>query len=399
MLRGEAKVLATIDKSQTFVPAIDDLIAAVLRGGDVAWRAENGVAFVEAFLQRCDHHGVGALLHLRLKSKGDWPTIVREAVHQRALSQSMWELRHQHVLSHIISALSKCGVRPIIFKGTALAYTHYPHPSLRRRGDTDLIVAPADRAKAEDVLTALGLKPMAGISGQFISYQTTYTLDEPGSGHHDFDLHWRINNSELLSRLLSYDELRTHAEPVPHLCADALTAHPVHALLIASMHRKVHTQSPYYVNGTATFTGNRLIWLYDIHQLAHRFTQAHWHEVVNQAQRTGLCAVCLDGLQSARQAFQTPIPELISAALTRADEPERPATYLRSGNLRRAQMDFAEIDGLANKLRFVRELVLPPASYMQSKFPNASTVQLPWLYTRRAVGGVLKRLRPKQLTP
>jgi hypothetical protein len=311
----------------------------------------------------------------------------------------MWELRHQHMLSQIISELAQRGVRPVIFKGTALAYTLYANSALRPRGDTDLIVAPQDRAMVETVLTSLGFQRSSAVSGEFISYQATYSLDAPGSGRHDIDLHWRINNSEVLSRLFSYDELYAKAVPVAHLCPDALVAGYVHALLIACMHRGVHTQSPYYVNGTVTFSGDRMIWLYDIDQLARRFTRAQWHDVINESQMRDLCAVCLEGLQRAQHRFHTPVPNLVSAALLKADPRERPNMYLSGGRLNRAYMDFTAIEGIANKLRFVRELVFPPAAYMQTKFENASTFQLPWLYARRAVGGALKRLRPTRSTP
>ena len=381
------------------VHAVEKLICAALRGEDVSWRGDRGIASVETFLSRCDYHGVSALLHDQLKTRRHSPTIIREALRERALAQTMWELRHQHVLSRIVSALSQCEVRPVIFKGTALAHTLYANPALRARGDTDLIVRPQDRAQVAGALTSHGFQRNSGVSGQFISYQATYTLKTPGSGQHDIDLHWRINNSELLSRLFSYEDLCSKSVPLPRLCSDALAASPVHALLLACMHRAVHKQSPYYVSGEAYYSGDRLIWLYDIHLLARSLTRAQWQEVLSEARQKGLSSVCLEGLQRARLHLHTSIPEFVSAALKKADKGERPATYLNGGHLRRAQMDFAAIEGAANKLRFLRELVFPPASYMQTKFHNASTFQMPWLYARRAAGGAMKRLRPTRSTP
>src|SRR5438093_948502 len=43
-----------------------------------------------------------------------------------------------------MSALKQGGAVALIAKGTALAYSLYPSPDLRPRGDTDLLIAAAD---------------------------------------------------------------------------------------------------------------------------------------------------------------------------------------------------------------------------------------------------------------
>jgi hypothetical protein len=89
----------------------------------------------------------------------------------------------------------------------------------------------------------------------------------------------------------------------------------------------------------------------------------------------------------------------VAAALAQPGRSERVAVYLNASKLRRTQMDFRAIEGAGNKLRFMRELAFPSASYMRAKYPNAPTFWLPWLYARRAVAGVVKRLRTTQQTP
>ena len=389
----------TMSETALDVHAVDELISAALRGEDVSWCGNNGAAFVETFLERCDYHGVGALLNEQLQDRRGWPTLVLDVLHSRALAQTMWELRHQHVLTGLLAALSKRGIHPVIFKGTALSYSLYTNPAWRARGDTDVIVPPQERVQADEALTSQGFKRSIGVSGEFISYQSNYTLKASGSGTHNIDLHWRINNSEVLSQLFSYEDLNSSAVPLRDLCPDAMAASPVHALLLACMHRAVHKQSPYYVNGAAYYSGDRLIWLYDIHLLASTFTSAQWQEFLNEARHKGLCATCLEGLQRARVCFHTSTPEFVPAALAQPGRSERVAVYLNASKLRRTQMDFRAIEGAGNKLRFMRELAFPSASYMRAKYPNAPTFWLPWLYARRAVGGVVKRLRTTQQTP
>ena len=180
----------------------------------------------------------------------------------------MWELRHQQVLTRVHAALADIGVQPVLLKGTALAYALYPDPMLRARGDTDIIIPSTERWRVHDVLTTLGFELDMGVSGEFISYEASYTFTAADMGMHNIDLHWRINNSELLSRLFSYDELLENAIHLPKLCPEALGVSPVYALLLACMHRATHKQNPYYVDGVAYYSADRLIWLYDIHLLA-----------------------------------------------------------------------------------------------------------------------------------
>jgi hypothetical protein len=99
--------------------------------------------------------------------------------------------------------LAGMGVQPVLFKGTALAYGLYPGPALRSRGDTDLIVSFVDRVRVAEALEGLGFVRDAGVSGDFIRAHANFTLTEADGSSHHLDLHWRINNSQLLALALS----------------------------------------------------------------------------------------------------------------------------------------------------------------------------------------------------
>jgi hypothetical protein len=90
-----------------------------------------------------------------------------------------------------------------------------------------------------------------------------------------------------LAGLFSYEELRARAQPLPELAPQAFAACPVDALLLACMHRCGHKQAPYYVDGVAHYSGDRLIWLYDIHLLAVKLTSVEWHQFIDRATRKG----------------------------------------------------------------------------------------------------------------
>ena len=50
-------------------------------------------------------------------------------------------------LVRVAGALEGAGCRPIVFKGAALAHTHYRQPWLRPRLDVDVLVAERGRTK------------------------------------------------------------------------------------------------------------------------------------------------------------------------------------------------------------------------------------------------------------
>src|SRR5262245_12708338 len=60
-------------------------------------------------------------------------------------------VRHTELVS-VLEELSTAGVRALLFKGAALAHTHYPAAYLRVRADTDLLIPATDLPMLERVL-------------------------------------------------------------------------------------------------------------------------------------------------------------------------------------------------------------------------------------------------------
>ena len=370
------------------------LLCAALRGENPAWPVAGDADFIASFLERSAYHGVQPLLHHLVKPEQlvapGWP---QAECHRQAIAGTMWELRHQALLQQVLAVLAGMGVQPVLFKGTALAYSLYPGPALRSRGDTDLIVSLVDRVRVAEALEGLGFMRDAGVSGDFISYQSSFTLTEANGSSHSLDLHWRINNSQLLARLFTYEELRSRAQALPELSPHAFAACPVDALLLACMHRSGHKRSPYYVDGVAHYSGDRLIWIYDIHLLARRLTQDEWHEFMSLATQKGLRAVCLEGLGLAQTCFRTPIGSAVIECLARPGHPEPIEQYMESSAVRRRWLDFCAIEGWRGKRGFLTENLFPPASYMLQKYRDDGSAWLPWLYLRRMKDGMSKRLQ------
>lgn len=373
------------------VEPVEDLICAALRGENPPWPWGTDITAAGQLCHEARVHGVAPLLHAQLRSS-DWPLDVLSSLREEALQHAMWELRHQQLLGQALAAMASAGIEPVLIKGTALAYSLYPDAASRTRSDTDLIISQAAKAEVHARLLPLGFQRSLAVTGEAISYQASYTFGTSDGGKHALDLHWKINNSEVLSALFTCEELRQDAQAVPTLCPGAWAASSVHALLIACMHRATHRQNPYRVQGEDHHTANRLIWLYDIHLLAETFSVQQWSEFVLLAQLKGLRAVCLDGMQHAQARFGTTYPPAVVAALAQPGPPEKPAIYLEGGPLRQQCMDFVALGGIARQARFVRELLFPSRSYMRAKFPASSQWMLPWLYVWRSLSGAARRL-------
>ena len=204
------------------------------------------------------------------------------------------------------------------------------------------------------------------------------------------DLHWRINNSQILAKLLNYHELEARSRPLPSLGPNAYELAPVDALLLACIHRAGHTNSPYYIGDTAHFGGDRLIWIYDIHLLVSAMSRIELDEFAALAASKRIKTICLDALSRSVQYFATPIPPEVLAALTPTGRLEPSARYLSGGRARQMLGDFLALESWRDRVCWVAESAFPAEAYMRSKYPEKADAWLPGLYLRRVFGGLRK---------
>lgn len=377
--------------SEWVVDAVCSLLRQESPVGQVAWTD----ATIEDFLRLARTHGVTCLLDDRL-ARGDlaasWPEAIRHACHADAVACAMHELALQAELVRVFARLDAAGVRPLVLKGTALAYGIYPRPALRMRGDTDLLVP---HEKADDTASALadlGYERGGLPHPEVVSSQATWSRTDALGATHHLDVHWRASNRQVLAREFSYEELAARACSVPGLGPHARMPSPVDALLYACAHRAGHVNTPYY-SGDDTFVGgDRLIWLYDVHLLATRMTASEFAEFVGRADTKRLRAICLDALAGTMRCFATPIPATVLGALGAPGPQEPSARHLQGRRLNQMTGDFLALDNWPLRFRWFRELGFPPAEYMRQKYPDAKLRWLPALYLRRALGGLRKVL-------
>jgi putative nucleotidyltransferase-like protein len=355
-------------------------------------------------------HGVHLLVAERVWQRGalpDCPQALRDRLVTALRNQLAVEEFARQELRSVLAALNEAGTAPLLFKGTALAFTHYQDAALRPRFDTDVLIDTSEIQLAGATLEQLGYRRAPFTSGDLVMYQAPYSRTDRRGIRHAIDVHWRVSNPQVFASVLAIEELRPRATAIPTLGSAAQAVGSVHALALACIHRVAHHSDE-----------ERLIWIYDIHLIAERLTAAEQEEFVDLARAKELTAVCADGLALAerkflgrgaaslvarlgspssppnrlRQGYGGP-PKLYAEADgghdQRAKPRERSEIYV-TGKMRKVDVlvsDLKALEGWRTKMKLLREHVLPPASYMREAYGISNSALLPFFYVWRFVRG------------
>jgi hypothetical protein len=372
----------------------ESAMCALLREGRVERLASKGAEFQAGLFEGAERHGVGPLLFRELlrSPKLDYQAAECERFRAELAKRAAVELIRKHELIRVLNALAESDVAVLLLKGAALAYSIYTWPVLRPRADTDLLIRHGDREAAERILSKLGYEMPNATSGEHIQYQCGYTLSDRYGIEHVLDLHWRLNNTQIFSRALTWEELQSRSMPVPSLAGQARTLARADSLLLACMHRVHHIHSPYHAGDVSCRGGERLIWLYDIHLLIDAMSPAELEEFARLADEKGMRSICRDGLLNARRCFATSLPEELLVSLSRASRNELSAEHLQKGDVRHLLTELRSLPRWRDRVAMLSEHLFPPCDYMRTKYKASKHVWLPMLYMRRGVHGVWKRI-------
>jgi hypothetical protein len=347
-------------------------------------------------------------------SKEEWDTLVETATANRVISlcyhqianTPIWEqcpdwfcealkrythqiaaneMAQSHELEQVLAQFAKKEIFPLLMKGAPLSYSLYPQPYLRERCDTDILFRSRDQAHiARDLLTNRGYQQPNAVSGnlvsnEFICYRTT------GMGiTHNLDMHWHLNNDYFFANAFGFEELAQNAISVPNLGKNARSLGPVHALLLACMHRIAHLK---------TGEGNLLFWLYDIHLFSEQFSEEQWEYFEKLTIERNLENSCLDSLKATRKAFDTKIPENILQALKIHTEKGGYAPQNASYIWQTQLMNYQSLPGWREKIQLLREHLFPAPDYMVEKYQIKHASMLPAFYALRITQGIPKLFR------
>lgn len=286
-------------------------------------------------------------------------------------------------MRRVIDALGRAGIRAVILKGSALAYTHYPEPWCRTRADLDLLVARADRSAAGRVLQVAGYTPGDLISGTWLMQQDLWEREITPGAAQMVDVHVEFTNRAFFATHFPAAEGLAHAVPAPFAGPHGWQLDAADALIFSCVHRVAHH------SGDA-----RLIWSSDLSLQAAACSPAETALVLSRAATYGLSAICAQELESARALWGGSAGALaddVVTALRVAGRGDASRAFLAGGRGPAGDLwlDLRALPSWGARRELLVEHLFPPRAFMLRQ-PGATRANLAWRYARRLLAGPLK---------
>lgn len=359
-----------------------DWLCALLRGESPAPPRSPGVAACLFVVAQAE--GIVGLVEGTLDAipASGIPAAVRRAFATEAHRLVAQGLSRDATARRVLARLLEASLPVLVLKGAALVHWLYPSSQLRVCGDIDLLLP--DRGTVDQALVALAdlgySASVRVVPGDLVAYELMARPTEAGAAGWELDLHWRLSNTPLFAQALDFDTLSAASRPLAALGEGARGLGAVHALCHAAIHRAVSLQFG--------DTGH-LRWLYDLHLLARTLGEAEWRDLEGIAAARGLSGVCLDGLQSTKDAFGTLVPPDTLAFLAEAACGE-PLDTARMRSWAYVQLaTWRALPTLRLRLRWLRQRVFPNPDFLRQSDPAANGSWLR-LFARRLRAGIAR---------
>lgn len=311
-------------------------------------------------VEKLDYHGI-TMLALQNESLED--EVLQLLAGRQALMIANEALK-QRALVELFEALDSAGLRCLLFKGTALAYSVYAQPWLRPRTDSDCFISHNDLPAFEQVFSNLGYEKLFALEGEYISYQSTFGKSLAGNAAINIDVHWRINNRQVLARAFTVMELIQRGQVLDSLSPSITIPSPVDSLLISALHRLGHHPHE-----------ERLTWLHDIHCLTTSLQETHWQQLLEQCGQKQLAAITLDALKISATLFNTAVPPQTLRKLEQLSQTEEPSKFYLQRNLPEWKYLLYDIKSMPNwrsRCRLILEHLFPDANYMRQQMQTSN---------------------------
>lgn len=390
---------AVTKRSAEMTQAIDHHLAMSLRsvtaGGPAAsWPADWPASpdFAEAFGARVMFHGIALALWCDPGKLAGWPEQVRAAIRDEARAQSFWERGHRSALSRLTDVLVQVEVKFIVSKGTALAYSVYSDPAMRRRGDSDVLLANASRKSVRRMLRDAGFRPSGDVRPLQESWQTVCPLGFT----HEFDLHWRASASAVLAQALERAGIGHRSIPLPRLHENTRGIPLADNLILIAINRASHQTFGYRSSGAKLYEPNRLIWALDIDLLIRAFAPGDWESLVAAATASGTGPLVADALAFAAATLGSAIPVAVGQCLAAQPGDRQVLEYFTAlTGPQRLKRDLTASPGLVAKLRLAGYTLFPGTEVLHERFPQATQWPVAALQGRRLAAGAARLIRAR----
>jgi len=314
--------------------------------------------------------GVQTLLRRQLQAADASlvPPAVSEFLEQEYRIQAIANLKWWHQLQEIGEAISQLRIRVVLLKGAFLAYSVYEDPALRPMADLDLLCRRQDWTALNQALEQLGYTQLAKV-GDLNPFTSHRTFIRPKSL--PVEVHLNLDCALTPEEAVERSEKFSAASPFFALQFDHMVQH-----LIAHMANHFRAGSL------------RLVWFTDIYEAAARTNgrfQVKAKMLYRQAQRSPsgpaiwafLTRYWLSSPVGVRTRLSASHAEILGPLQGQATVP-----VLRYLDPVRKVWNYP---GVQEKMRYLRWLFFPPASYLIQRGQLEPGANVFLHYVRRTV--------------
>jgi len=252
-------------------------------------------------------HGLEPLLywHLRGEAASAVPPPVMQQLRGEFEMHVIENLRLVAELTRLLRDLDREGLRAIPWKGCALGLSVYGNMAMRKAGDLDLLIAPGDFRRAQDLLLSLGYRITTprrpdGRPADWDCYEFRFVRSD---GLVTVELPWRVPpRSRYFAAALDFDDLWERRETIAG-SGRGIPGLPVEEMLVCLC-----------VHG-ARHQWDRLMWVCDIAEIVRARPDLDWERVGRQARALGNQRILALGLLLAARLLEAGVPrEALQAA-------------------------------------------------------------------------------------
>jgi len=334
-------------------------------------------------LARLSYHGIIPLIYWQITqfpAELRPPEMIIARMREIFLKNNIYYQILVRQLRVIQDAFEKQGIRSLVFKGLALAWTVYPDFATRPSGDIDLLVKPELFLKAREVLIQIGYGYNFKRFEMFkeICKAEEFVHQKDAKKPLTIDLHWNLLHYYGIQRDNGFENVfaRTADVEMPGLKFQTLDR--VDALIYSALHLMLNHPEC-----------RRLIWICDIAFLAQKMVENQEWEVLKK--RTAALKADLaveNSLKLARMWSNLQLPEGyrdFGAWLkpTSAQKTEMTFAENKKGPDIRLKGFLAVIASTPNKIPYLFKLIFPSVKYMRMVYPPSKACLFPLSYIRR----------------
>lgn len=212
--------------------------------------------------------------------------------HERLLRRNLTVIAE---LLDLTERLESAGVRCLAYKGPLIASRAYGNATIRGYTDLDVLVAPADRQRARELLESRGYEL------QQINHAVAQSVFAHPEKVSPIDLHARVT-PEFFPVSLPFDDLYARSEPVDVGGRSVRGFSTPDAILVHSIHGAKHHWF-------------RIEWLVAVASLVHRYDDLP--ELLDRADRLGCERMVLLATVLSRRLFGVSLPPAVRRRLDR----------------------------------------------------------------------------------